>query len=567
MNSNRTRYASTPTYGMQKRGFAIKNPASRQPAQTPDFSQAPDPLSGMPFQPQQPVAQPAMTQPQQMPGFMSPPPYYQPSGMPVMQPVNPQPQPVQQMSFAAPTFMQPGVQLPPMQNMQPQPMNQPLGNSVPPMQPGAFSGRSQGFVPPQPARQQTAPAVQPAAPTFQMPFSPMQQPFGGMQALVQTSAAQPFAFNNASQPQSGTPFAQVPPVQQPAPSAGYQQPKAPREPIGADQIWSVFLFVILPLLFIPCLFVSGIWGAMRYVFIGAAIIGLSVMWFRQMYTPTIRLIVSCVYVALCIGSIAMAMQGQADVQKASTVQNPTSASQQQSQQQEPSAPAAAQPTANPEPTATPLPVSGPSQAEQRLALFMNLWQVNNTTEMVHLVQPSWCSQQENPSMALFMVLANRTPEDFEIEEITGSETDNSRTITMRATINKNTGKAPSVYRFMIMMVKEGDEWYVNPNSLATNDKESAATDENVVKTQQQGNTTEAPRTTVTPPPPASTTLYYNMGGNFYHMDPNCPSVNADNLPFDTTFSYSELKAVKQSGLLPCLKCGAPTNTLEDAGLQ
>ena len=50
------------------------------------------------------------------------------------------------------------------------------------------------------------------------------------------------------------------------------------------------------------------------------------------------------------------------------------------------------------------------------------------------------------------------------------------------------------------------------------------------------------------------------------MDPNCPSVNADNLPFDSTFAYSELKSIKQStNLLPCLKCGAPVNTLEAAG--
>jgi len=120
---------------------------------------------------------------------------------------------------------------------------------------------------------------------------------------------------------------------------------------------------------------------------------------------------------------------------------------------------------------------------------------------------------------------------------------------------------------MIMMVKEGEEWYVNPNSLATNDKQASTADENVVKTQSVGTATEAPRTTVTPPPPATTTLYYNAGGNYYHMDPNCPSVNADNLPFDSSFSYSELKSIKQStNLLPCLKCGAPVNTLEDAGL-
>ena len=125
-------------------------------------------------------------------------------------------------------------------------------------------------------------------------------------------------------------------------------------------------------------------------------------------------------------------------------------------------------------------------------------------------------------------------------------------------------KAPVIYRFMVMMVREGNEWYVNPNSLATNDTVEEPTDENVVNNKNAvGNVTEPPRTTVTPPPPASTLLYYNEGANFYHMDPNCISVKAEYLPFDISFPYSELKTVrKEMGLSPCLKCNAPTNTLD-----
>jgi len=255
------------------------------------------------------------------------------------------------------------------------------------------------------------------------------------------------------------------------------------------------------------------------------------------------------------------MQGANDAKQAAASLAHTQSQPQATQTPDANAAAAISITPTPEPT-----VSGPSEAERRLDLFMELWKVNNTTEMVNLVQPSWRGQQENASTSLFVALANRTPEDFTIEDISGTETDNSRTITMRATINKNTGKAPVVYRFMVMMVKEGGEWYVNPNSLATNDAQQTTTqEENVVKTQSSGTVTEPPRETVTPAPPASTLLYYNIGGNYYHMDPNCPSVNADNLPFDSSFRYSELKDIKSStNLLPCLKCGAPVNTLEDA---
>ena len=462
-----------------------------------------------------------------------------------------------QVPFAAPSFYQSGAQLPPLQTM-----TQPLGNSMPPLQnSGAFSGRSQGFVPPQQSQQSAqlssvpnfSYAAQSVQPTFQTPAQPVQQ--------------QPFAYPPVSAP--------FPPVQQPEPPQASPFASRPIEkknrkeqpPIDADKLWAVFLFGFLPLLFIPCLFVTGTLGVLRYVFLGLVVVGLGAMWYRQMFTPTTRLIVSMLYVALCVGAIVMQLQGANDVQYTANMQ---SAAVPHQQQQQPNSDPMAQPAAVPaeQPTATPSPtVSGPSEAERRLELFMNLWALNNASEMVHLVQPSWCSAQENPSQALFFVLANRTPENFVIEEISGTEQDNSRTITMRATISKNNGKTPSVFRFMVMMVKEGGEWYVNPNSLATND-EVQQTEENVVNNKNAvGDITPEPRTTVTPAPPASTLLYYNIGGNSYHMDPQCQSVAAENLPFDVSFSYAELKSVKnQMNLTPCMRCDAPINTLEDSGL-
>jgi len=395
------------------------------------------------------------------------------------------------------------------------------------------------------------PNVQPVPPVMRQPFSrPEQEPF--TQQTMNYAPVQPPVF----QPMQ-------PPVMQ-SPAAPAQAQGGSQKPIGipsltVDKLWSIFLFGILPLLFIPCIFVPNSWDFLRYAFLVLTVAGLGGMWYRQMFTSTIRLIVSIVYVALCIATIAILMQGGNDVQRAASMNQPQPAAVQQTPSPaDQMAAAAVVITPTPEP-----PMSGPSEAERRLELFMSLWQMNNATEMVSLVQPSWCSQQENPSQALFTVLKNRTPEEFTIEEISGTETDNSRTITMRATINKNNGKAPTIYRFMIMMVKEGGEWYVNPNSLATND-EVQKTDENVVNNKNAvGDTTEPPRTTVTPAPPASTVLYYNTGANYYHMDPNCSSVKAEYLPFDMQFSYGDLKTVmRENNLSPCLKCNAPTNTLD-----
>lgn len=560
MNGNRMKYASTPTYGMQKRGFAKKAAPVRQVHETPDFSKAPDPVPGMPvFQqpPVQPVqqmplmgAQPAMP-PQPMMGAQPMMPQQPMFGqMPQQQPFSMTPPPAQ-VPFAAPSFMPPsGMPLPPMQNAAPA-QQLPLGNTAAPFsQPGAsFSTRSQGFVPPQ---MNAAPNVQPAQPKTTPPFAQTIQPQGTIPPF--SGIQPPFA-------QQQQPFPMYPQMPQQQPSFVQQQPSPkPRQSVSADMLWSVFLFGLLPLVFIPCLFVPGSWDVLRYAFMGLTVVGLGAMWYRQMYKPATRLIVSIAYVALCIGMIAMLMQGNADVRQTAINQPNQPAAVQQTPEPAANPAVMAQPVATPTPAPT---VTGPSQAEKRLELFMSLWQVNNTTEMVYLVQPSWCSQQQNAAQALFNVLKNRTPEEFVIEDISGTETDNSRTITMRASINKNTGKAPTIYRFMIMMVKEGDEWYVNPNSLATND-EVQTTEENVVNNKNEvGDITAPPRTTVTPAPPASTPLYYNQGANYYHMDPNCPSVKSEYLPFDMQFSYADLKEVmRANGLAPCLKCNAPTNTLD-----
>lgn len=560
MNGNRSKYTYTPTYGMQKRGLGRKSNPVRQIPEAPDFTQVPDPAIGVPLQqnaPQQPVHSSASVP--QMSDFAAVPSYFSAVQQP---PAGSTPAAPVQVPFAAPSFVQPSqhMPLPPLQqtitqSTFPQP---PIGSASQfQQQSGSFSARAQGFVPPQ---ANPSPAIQ------QANSLPPQIGWPGSQNSHQSIP--PFSGAPTTPPQQSIPFqnAQAFPPLQPVPqqtgftvqaTAPHAAPRVPS--MDMDKLCSIFLFGLLPLLFIPCLFVSSAWDALRYIFLGAVVAGLGIMWYRQMYTSVVRLIVSIVYVALCIGTIAMLMQGANDTRQAAA-----NLGQQQVQTQVTPTPpadavfaAALSVTPTPEPT-----VAGPSEAEKRLSLFMELWKVNNTTEMVNLVQPSWRGQQENASTSLFVALANRTPEDFVIEDVSGSETDNSRTVTMRATINKNTGKAPVVYRFMVMMVKEGGEWYVNPNSLATNDvQQTTATEENVVKTQSSGTVTEPPRETVTPAPPASTLLYYNIGGNYYHMDPECPKVAKDYLPFDASFPYSDLGSYKRD-LLPCLNCNAPTDTLD-----
>ena len=190
---------------------------------------------------------------------------------------------------------------------------------------------------------------------------------------------------------------------------------------------------------------------------------------------------------------------------------------------------------------------------------MDYWCNNQIENMVNLVQPSWATLQDNPASALFTVISNRTPGEYTIEGVSGTSADSSRTVTMSAFIDKNNGKEAVKYRFMILMVREGGEWYVDPNSLATNDvateTPSPAPGKEVVSQSLQ------PRMTVTPIPDPGTKLYYNAsGGKYYHADPNCSAVNEKFLPMASVL-YSELDNAPYSALQPCLKCGAPTQSL------
>ena len=312
----------------------------------------------------------------------------------------------------------------------------------------------------------------------------------------------------------------------------------------------IFLFVCLPLLFIPCLFVPHSLDFIRYAFLVLTVLGLALMWYRQSFTSTMRTGVSVVGIGLCVVAIAMLLNGTTDAVNppASPVSAPVA--------QQTEAPASLEDTAAPAVTPEPEVDNGASEAQGRLITFMELWKGMQIEDMTALVQPSWASSVESPSTALFNIISNRTPEEYTIEEISGTDADSSRTVTMSATIDKNNGKATVIYRFMILMVKEGEDWYIDPNSLATNDV--VATDAPGVTPSTTVSWTMAPRTMATPIPDANTSLYYNAsGGKYYHADPECSKVNKKYLPL-ASFTYSQLGDAPFSSLEPCLNCGAPS---------
>ena len=588
MNGNRSRYTQTPTFGMQKRSLFNKTGLFQKSEQSaPDFTKAPpqaeipnpaffatpvhNPLYGDPAQ--MPASPYGMQPPQPMQGYTPAPsmpapgypgqggypPYALDSGVP--------PMPVGGVSLPDPTLPMGAPQGGYSGNLPP------LGNSAQNMN-GGFSARNQGFVPPQ--QPQSTELAAPVVTAISAP--PDIQPAGyGPGGITYPPSGMPMpgqpayqAPQNAFYPQQNVPPA-AQPYQQPPMNGGQSsfmqmaarnhggQYASASAPADANMLWMLFLFGLIPLLFIPCLFVSQTMNVLRYIFLAVCLIGLGAMWYRQMMTPAARIIVSVIYVGMCIFTLSMAMEGKNEVQLAPNVTPPPPASQLENTP-EPSdydyAAAAGLSAPVEEPTPTP---AAKSEAETRLEMFMNNWCGNRVEDMVSLVQPSWASAQESPVTALFTLLTNRLPISYTLEDISGTDDDTSRTITMTAEIDKQNGKDPVIYRFTVLMVKEGGQWYVNPNSLATNDEVNT---EEVVVNDKTSNitTTEAPRTTVSPAPPAETTLYYNPdGGHYYHMDANCESIREEFRPLTGTFLYRDLR--EYSSLSPCLKCGAPTTAL------
>ena len=106
---------------------------------------------------------------------------------------------------------------------------------------------------------------------------------------------------------------------------------------------------------------------------------------------------------------------------------------------------------------------------ERLVSFFTFWSGNRQDEMLNLCAPSWKEKQENPRTSLFGLLANRTPKECTPESITGTDADTSRKVVLTVKIDRNNGKDPEMYRMTIMMVKEANEWYIDPQSLQTNE--------------------------------------------------------------------------------------------------
>lgn len=337
---------------------------------------------------------------------------------------------------------------------------------------------------------------------------------------------------------------------------GFQVPPPPQKRQGGGQRSFVFLQVamsaLLPLLFLLAMILRV--TELHWAFLGLSLLSLMTMWGLRAFVPQARMTMSLIYAALMIVSLAAALwftqpagdrtKGQdqnADDGLMALFSNNVTASDIQNYGEgvRPSN------SEQPEPTA-----DIRSEVQSQLELFMNSWMSLDYNAMLSYCTPSWVNAQADPQHAIFKIRGTSTPVSYEIMAVSGSNADDSRTVTMQASIDKGTGKAPQDYRYEVLMLRVNNVWYVDPASL------SSATE---IKNEPTPTVTFTLMPTYSPDP--GQTLYYNPdGGSFYHANDQCTSVSNKYLPLKGSFKYSQLNDEAYKKLQPCGKCSAPGRT-------
>lgn len=326
-------------------------------------------------------------------------------------------------------------------------------------------------------------------------------------------------------------------------------------------VLQVLLTILLPVLFVIALLVRS--NGLYIVFAAVSAGSLLLMWLMSAFVPNARMTLSIIHMAMIVVALfavwisaptaepprqqtqqvaAGAGAQGGDLQSIFDPDSSVSLVDMTAQQQQQDLAAA---------PGTPEPGSA-SLAQQQLDQFMAAWINVDYARMVELSLPSWVSQQKDPKQSMFQIRANRSPLDYAFTDVSGSDADSTRTISMETTLSKNNGETPRRYGMQVLMMRVNDVWYVDPNSLGSSQPIAEA-----------GVATAVPQVTIVPlvTSDPNMTIYYNPeGGQFYHANDNCPRVHQDYLPLAGQFLYSEINNEPYNKLEPCGTCHAPRRT-------
>ena len=421
--------------------------------------------------------------------------------------------------------------------------------------PGGYQGYSSSSAgyPPQSAPQPAGSFIPqtPYSPGYSSPgYQPPALNSAPQSSYQGYSAYQQMGYQGSSQASQSS-------VQQmPMNGGGYVPQPVPvrKQPFIMKDSYLLILSAVLLILFAAGLFIPGI--ALKILFAVSALLCIAVLWIRPLIAQNKRLCFSIVFGALAIVTAIVAAtsgKGSSTADATGTGANNPSPTQVLSS----GVVVDGQGSGNFSVTAYPeTPTPGPENEDQlltdRLITFFRYWGANQLDDMLTLCDPTWRSSVENPKTELFSLQSNRIPleVDTPFENITGTNDDDNRTVTLTTLINRNNGKDPVRYRMNITMVKNREDglWYVDPKSLRSYD--TAETPDPAEEA--------TPAPTEAPTVDGNTMLYYNPdGGSKYHLDPNCKSIHAKYLPLKGKFPYSKVNDEQYAKLSPCNVCAAP----------
>lgn len=347
---------------------------------------------------------------------------------------------------------------------------------------------------------------------------------------------------------SSAPLQNLRQAERKAKAAPRKAPGAPAAPrMRSFTGLQMMLIVILPVLFIVSLLVQN--NLLFLIFSVLSVLSLMAAWLLSAFVPNARATLTIIHIALVLVALfaVLISPPQApveDKQSANDLQSifsrESSASMVDMMQKQ-------QQLAGPSPSPNP---GHASFAQQRLEQFMSAWSNIDYGAMASYCIPTWVEAQSDPKTSMFHLRANRSVVSYEVLDVSGNDTDQTRTINMNVVIDKSNGSAPQTHRFQVLMKRINDDWFVDPNSLG-----SLGVIESPEEVAKKVITTIVP----TPTPDPNLTLYYNPNGGLrYHKDSNCRSINAEYLPLTHSFQYAELFSNPQyKRLVPCGVCGAP----------
>lgn len=334
-----------------------------------------------------------------------------------------------------------------------------------------------------------------------------------------------------------------------------QIPGAPVNP-RSFILLQVMLVAVLPLTFLAALLAKDqrlYWG-----FVILSLVCLGVMGLMKAFVSNARRVLTVIHAAMIAVSLFAILMTVPAVNDLTTPQTQDLASI-FSDNTSASMVDMAQAQSQDQPAATASNPGAASQAQQKLDQFMSAWSNKDYAAMVSYSSPDWVSKHQDQRDAetdIFHLSAIRTPLDYRIQDVSGNDSDQTRTITMQATISKNDGKEPLLYNFQILMIRANSEWYVDPNSISSS--QIVQQTAQVTVPPNQPAVIPAVSGSVLPQVRSDTVLYYNQdGGEFYHINPNCDSIGPKYKPLTATFYYRDVSSETFKNLKPCPVCKAP----------